>query len=162
MEREYEFFVTTDKPYNLAGAERCMIRRLVMRNHFDMKMAGPQINPSQHSSISTAMAKKKLKNRFRISEPRVKKEKANSRERIDARRLREKVAVRPKELRDRSGPTTSSKAGEDGKDKRNNMDGSLEARPVLKCGLRDDRIDPFKALPIPGTPELGALFHLCM
>ena len=132
-----------------------------MRNHFDMKMAGPQINPSQHSSISTAMAKKKLKNRFRISEPRIKKEKANSRERVDARRLREKGAARLKDLRDSSGPTTFSKAGEDGKDKRNNMDGTPEARPVLKCGLDDDQINPSKVSPIPGVPELGALFQLC-
>ncbi|KAI4693981.1 uncharacterized protein J4E84_002560 [Alternaria hordeiaustralica] len=160
MEREYEFFVTTDKPYNPAGAERCMIRRLVMRNHFDMKMAGPQINPSQHSSISTAMAKKKLKSRFRISEPRIKKKKANSRKTEDVRRSKEKGAARPNDLRDRSEPRTSSKAGEDGKDKRNNMDETMEARPVLNCGLDDDRIDPLKALPKPGTPELGVLFQL--
>ena len=133
-----------------------------MRNHFDMKMAGPHINPSQHSSISTAMAKKKLKNRFRISEPRIKKEKANSRERENVRRLREKGTARPKDLRDRLGPTTSSRAGGDGKDQRKNTDETLGARLVLKCGLRDDWIDPSKALPIPRTPELGALFQLCM
>ncbi|KAI4662883.1 uncharacterized protein J4E79_004194 [Alternaria viburni] len=161
MEREYEFFVTTDKPYNPAGAERCMIRRLVMRNHFDMKMAGPQINPSQHSSISTAMAKKKLKNRFRISEPRIKKKKANKRERVDTRGAREKGAARPKDLRDRSGPpTTSSKAWEDGKDKRKAPDETLTARLMLNCGLNDGRIDPSKASPIPGTSDLGALFQL--
>ena len=162
MEREYEFFVTTDKPYNPAGAERCMSRRLVTRNHFDMKMAGPQINPSQHSSISTAMAKKKLKNRFRISEPRIKKKKVNSRKTEDVRRSKEKGAARPNDLRDRSEPRTSSKAGEDGKDKRNNTDETMEARPVLNCGLDDDRIDPLKTLPKPGTPELGVLFQLCM
>ena len=161
MEREYKFFVTTDKPYNPAGAERCMIRRLVMRNHFDMKMAGSQINPSQHSSISTAMAKKKLRNRFRISEPRIKKEKANTREMVDTRRSREKGAARPKDLRDRSGPTTSSKAGEDGKDKRKDKDETLEPRPVLRCGLNSGRMDPFKASLLPGTPDLGALFQLC-
>ncbi|KAI4649405.1 hypothetical protein J4E93_003723 [Alternaria ventricosa] len=154
MEREYEFFVTTNKPYNPAGAERCMIRRLVMRNHFDMKIAGPQINPSQHSSISTAMAKKKLKNRFRISEPRIKKEKTNSRERENVQRSKEKGAARPKDLRGRSGPTTSSKAGEDGKDKTENTVETLEAMSVLECGLDNDRIDLFKALPIPETPEL--------
>ena len=159
MDREYQFFVTTDKPYNPAGAERCMIRRLVMRNHFDMKMAGPQINPSQHSSISTAMAKKKLKNRFRISEPRIKKEKANRREREDVRRSKGKGAAKPKDLRERSGPTTSWKAREDGQDKRNNMDETLA--PALNCGLDDDRIDPSKASPIPETPELSALFQLC-
>ncbi|KAI4919257.1 hypothetical protein J4E85_009515 [Alternaria conjuncta] len=158
MEREYEFFVTTDKPYNPAGAERYMIRRLVMRNHFDMKMAGPQINPSQHSSISTAMAKKKLKNRFRISEPRIKKKKVNSRKTEDIRRSKEKGAARPNDLRDRSEPRTSSKAGEDGKDKREDTDETLA--PGLKCGLDDDRIDPSKASPIPETPGLNALFQL--
>ncbi|KAI4958487.1 hypothetical protein J4E86_004088 [Alternaria arbusti] len=106
------------------------------------------------------MAKKKLKNRFRICEPRIKKKKATSREREDVRTSKEKGAARPNDLRDRSEPRTSSKAGEDGKDKRNDMNKTMEARPVLNCGLHDDRIDPFKALPIPGTPKLGALFQL--
>ena len=132
-----------------------------MRNHFDMKMAGPQINPSQHSSISTAMAKKKLKNRFRISEPRIKKKKVNSRKTEDVRRSKEKGAARPNDLRDRSEPRTSSKAGEDGKDKRRLPDETLTARLMLKCGLDDHRIELSKAVPLPETPELNALFQFC-
>ena len=79
----------------------------------------------------------------------------------DARRSKGKGAARPKDLRDRSEPTTSSKAGEDGKDNRNNIDKTMEARPVLNHGLDDDRIDLFKALPRPGIPELGVLLQLC-
>ncbi|KAI4910053.1 hypothetical protein J4E90_007483 [Alternaria incomplexa] len=106
------------------------------------------------------MAKKKLKNRFRICEPRIKKKKATSREREDVRTSKEKGAARPNDLRDRSEPRTSSKAGGDDKDRRKNTDEPLEAAPALECGLNTDRIDLFKASPTPGTLELGALFQL--
>jgi hypothetical protein len=173
MEREYEFFVTTDEPHQPAGAQRDTIRRLVMRNHFDMKIAGQQPNLSQHSSVSTIMAKKQLKSRFRISDVRSGELKSKSREREDTGAARKTSATRPKALRTRSGPTPPASAiGEETRrrssitkartngSKRNKSEPILE-RPVLMIDPSAHRMDPFDALPIPGTPQLDALFRLC-
>jgi hypothetical protein len=175
MEREYEFFVTTDEPHQPAGAQRDTIRRLVMRNHFDMKIAGQQPNLSQHSSVSTIMAKKQLKSRFRISDIQSGelKSKSKSREREDTGAARKKSATRPKALRTRSGPTpAASPIGEETRrrssitqartngSKRNKSEPILE-RPLLMIDPSAHRMDPFDALPIPGTPQLDALFRLC-
>lgn len=144
-----------------------------MRNHYDMKMTRPQLNPSQMSSISTAMAKKRLKNRFRISEPQNEKRRKESDGREHAGCPGGKSGIKQKVLRDRSSLMTSSNAEEDGKDKKSNItktranatirdwNGPITVMPVLKRGSSADRMDPFDIVPISGAPEVDVLFRLC-
>jgi hypothetical protein len=173
MEREYEFFVTTDEPHQPAGVERGMIRRLVMRNYFDTKMAALQLNSSQNNSVSTVIAKKKLKNRFRISEPQS-EDRYNERDgKSSGHGAEKKGAARPKALRTRSGPTLSSSVIEDRKgskscitkartnSRKRNTSEPIVLESTLKADPSAHLMDPFDALPIPGTSELDTLFQLC-
>jgi hypothetical protein len=173
MEREYEFFVTTDEPHQPAGVERGIIRRLVMRNYFDTKMARLQLNSSQNNSVSTVIGKKKLKNRFRISEPQNEDKNKEKNENSSGNEAGKKGATRPKALRTRSGPTLSSSVIEDRKgskscitkarthSRKRNISEPIVVESTLKADPSAHLMDPFDALSIPGTSELDTLFQLC-
>lgn len=172
-ERKYEFFVTTDEPHQPDGIQRNMIRRLVMRNYFDTKMAETQSSVPEHNSTSTATAKKQLKSRFRLSEPQKEKRKNVSKVSGDKCEQSGEKGRRPQVLRTRSGPIPSSSSIEEWSstknrsnrkrtniNKRNTSEPTVE-KPSPKIDPSAHRIDPFDALPIPGTPQLDALFRLC-
>jgi hypothetical protein len=161
MEREYEFFVTTDEPHQPAGVERGIIRRLVMRNYFDTKMARLQLNSSQNNSVSTVIGKKKLKNRFRISEPQ------------NEDKNKEKNGNSSGNEAGKKGPTLSSSVIEDRKgskscitkarthSRKRNISEPIVVESTLKADPSAHLMDPFDALSIPGTSELDTLFQLC-
>lgn len=172
-ERQYEFFVTTDEPHQPAGVERSTIRRLVMRNYFDAKIAGPQFNVPEHSSMSAVVAEKQLKSRFRLSGLGIEKRKTLGRQKEYLCKESKGGKRRPQVLRTRSGPTLLSsniEAGNSGighsnkteprTSRRNTSEPAFE-RPVLKAELNTHHVDPSSAPPIPDMPQLDALFQLC-
>lgn len=69
MDREYEFFVTTEEPHQPEGNDRGRIRRVVMRNFFETKWSDPSSNASEHNSKETVQKKTNLKSRFRLPKP---------------------------------------------------------------------------------------------
>ncbi|KAG9195107.1 hypothetical protein G6011_00227 [Alternaria panax] len=171
-ERKYEFFVTTDEPHQPAGVERSMIRRLVMRNYFDTKMAGPQLDVPEHTSISAVEAERQLKSRFRLSDISIERKKALERQKEDRCKKKKEKGKRPQASRAGSGPTPLSSTAVAGNSrkchlskkknsisKRNTSEPVVE-KPTLEADPSSHRMDPFDALPIPGTPQLDALFRL--
>jgi hypothetical protein len=175
MEREYEFFVTTEEPHQPEGAERGKIRRLVMRNFFDTKSAGPQVNTSEHSSASTVMAKKQLKSRFRLFNPGDNNKGVQSKKRENRDEESKDKGKRPQASRKTSGASGGSALTKDGRSMRGSLpkakDGggelqSSDAEPayrrlILKIDPSAHRFDPFDVLPVPGTRQLDTLFKLC-
>ncbi|KAL1795982.1 hypothetical protein ACET3X_006206 [Alternaria dauci] len=171
-ERQYEFFVTTDEPHQPAGVERSTIRRLVMRNYFDTKIAGPQFNVPEHSSMSAVVAEKQLKSRFRLSGLGIEKRKSLSRQKEYLCKETKGEKRRPQVLRTRSGPTPLSSTigtGNSGighynetehSTSRRNPSEPAPERSVPKADLDTHHVDPFGAPPIPDTPQLDALFRL--
>ncbi|KAF2821065.1 hypothetical protein CC86DRAFT_397570 [Ophiobolus disseminans] len=172
QEREYEFFVTTDKPHQPEGTDRGLIRRLVMRNFFEAKGAEPQINISEHHSATTVLAKKQLKSRFRLSKVEEHKIGVKSRRRdcIEGTDTAKRTRSRPLRTLSSgtngsdlvqgdasmtSGPKRVPKHDEHlGGEKRN------DDRALLKTNPGAHRFDPFDVLPVPGTPQLDMLFKL--
>ena len=173
MNREYEFFVTTGEPHQPNCAERGMIRRLVMRNFFDSKAAAPQSNASKHSSASTAMAEKQLKNRFRLLKPAKEKKETKTRESETYNQKGKAKGKRPRAPRTTSSVAKASAHSGDETSRRESTDqgasddsnripyGLALNKPMLELDLNAHRMDPFDVLPIPGTPELDMLFRLC-
>jgi hypothetical protein len=174
MEREYEFFVTTDERHQPAGEQRNMIRRLVMRNYFETKMARPQLNEPESSSATTVVAKRQLKNRFRVGERGIEIGRDSSIIKKVTSEQSQSGKRRPQVRRTRSGPAPSGSATGDGSSKagrstatrmkstkRNTSEPAAE-NPALEIEPSAHRIDPFDALPIQGTPQLDFLFRLCM
>ncbi|KAF2732912.1 hypothetical protein EJ04DRAFT_496075 [Polyplosphaeria fusca] len=175
MDREYEFFVTTNEPHQLEGQERGLIRRLVMRNFFETKWTDPTNASSEHTSASTVKSKKRLKSRFRLSKPgqEVAESKSASRRRNAEQRGSgeegEKREKRPRATRKQSGVSETSEP--DSSSSPTSRRGSLidgesaeasksKARLVLKINPSAHRFDPFNVLPVPGTPQLDILFKL--
>lgn len=181
MDREYEFFVTTEEPHQPEGVERGLIRRLVMRNFFETKWAGPQKNSSENNSASTVMAKTQLKNRFRLSK--MGEEKREPRSRTEPRDDDGRTTPRrPRASRVNSGRTESSVGADEemsqmsrtssrknspteeegGNIKQKRTSGKArDLRLILKINPSTHRFDPFDVLPVPGTPQLDTLFKLC-
>lgn len=177
MEREYEFFVTTEEPQQPEGSDRGLIRRLVMKNFFDSKSAGPSSNTSEHNSASTVQAKTKLKSRFRLS-------KSGQPEAENKTKTRHKHTTRNesgeekvnRESRERSSISgirkpdiyqlkDQGRTGHRGQSS-NEATGTVTGRPptgpeLLKTNPNTHRFDPFDVLPVPGTPQMDILFKLC-
>jgi hypothetical protein len=175
IERKYEFFVTTGEPHQPEGVERGKIRRLVMRNFFDSKSTGSQTNISEHSSASTALAKKQLKSRFRLSNSNddskdIKGMRGNSKEEENkGKEKRPRASRKTSVTSQKSAPTTDTRGirASLAKPKQggNNMQDSdtepADRRLILKVDLSPHRFDPFDVLPVPGTQQLDTLFKLC-
>lgn len=177
LNREYEFFTTTNVPLRAEGTERGRIRRLVMRNFFESKTVGSQENGSEHSSASTVMAKKQLKNRFRLSKdggekPATKSKKSNGKEAPSrAKRKRTKAAQTSPGVSDDSRSTedgtslqnsTPATSAEDRISIEGKSKGKVkDVRILLKISPSAHRLDPFDVLPVPGSPQLDLLFRLC-
>jgi hypothetical protein len=175
IERKYEFFVTTGEPHQPEGVERGKIRRLVMRNFFDSKSAGSQINISEHSSACTALAKKQLKSRFRLSgskdgDKEVMGVRGNGKEeenkgkgkRPRAPRKTAGASQKSELINDtRNTRASSAKMKDDGGNMLDNDARPADRRLVLKTDLSAHRFDPFDVLPVPGTQQMDTLFKLC-
>ncbi|KAF2034222.1 hypothetical protein EK21DRAFT_97672 [Setomelanomma holmii] len=173
-DREYEFFVTTDEPHQPEGTDRGLIRRIVMRNFFESKLAGSQNNVSENNSASTVMAKKQLKSRFRIPKPGQNERKPQTKTRDskqDPKTVKKKIS---KHTKNTSVATTASekaeheislistpKSGSSEDDNDTKRDSKrLDERIVLKASPSSHSFDPFDVLPVPGTPQLDMLFKL--
>jgi hypothetical protein len=175
-DREYEFFVTTDEPHQPEGMERGLIRRLVMRNFFETKGAGVQNNISEHNSASTVMAKKGLKNRFRLSKfgedgaETKSKRRDGKEEPATVKRKRPKAKRTLSTVTDASGVTqngmslASSPKGHYEDEEEQTMSKGKEKKQekklLLKINPSAHRFDPFDVLPVPGTQQLDVLFKL--
>ncbi|KAF2122194.1 hypothetical protein BDV96DRAFT_609179 [Lophiotrema nucula] len=177
MEREYEFFVTTDEPHQPEGSERGKIRRLVMRNFFETKLSGPATTSSKNNSASTVQSKQKLKSRFRLPKPgqEFSEQKAKPKAKTTERRgTKEEGERREKKSRSSRKLSGNSEIPEQCPQSRANsrrnsleeveVEGSevLRSKPrlLLKINPNSHRFDPFDVLPIPGTPQLDMLFKL--
>lgn len=178
MEREYEFFVTTEEPHQPEGADRGRIRRLVMRNFFESRAIGSQDTSSEQSSATTVLAQKELRNRFRLSKATEEERKPQDEKKKGKGKEQRHIKDRPKTARMLSGSTddtrvrtATTKTGKRKKELPKESGGS--SREVRKVGLREDKrqtlkanprthlFDPFDVLPIPGSPQLDTLFKLC-
>lgn len=179
MEREYEFFVTTDEPHQPDGPERGRIRRLVMRNFFESKWSDPTNNSSENSSASTVQAKKNLKSRFRLPKPgqdvEPKKSKAkttsarrNSREEAEKREKRPKISRTQSGTSDPYDASSKSRTSSGRGSPINIAEGGVtdagtshqKPRLLLKINPNAHRFDPFDVLPVQGSPQLDMLFKL--
>ena len=69
MDREYEFFVTTQEPRRPNGKDRGRVRRVVMRNFVEAKGSKGNGNGSEKISNETVEKKGGLKARFRLEKP---------------------------------------------------------------------------------------------
>ncbi|KAF2187900.1 hypothetical protein K469DRAFT_568299 [Zopfia rhizophila CBS 207.26] len=173
MEKEYEFFVTTDEPRQPDGPERGLIRRLVMRNFFETKCSAPSNNSSEHSSATTVQARTRLKHRFRLPKPGQElmhskpKPKTKNTER---RSTKEDEAIGKKKRRrcSRKQSGHSDVSGKSGSSSRKaspvecEKGDAAKAKPrlLLKINPNAHRFDPFDVLPVPGTRQLDLLFKL--
>ncbi|KAF2261298.1 hypothetical protein CC78DRAFT_535759 [Lojkania enalia] len=175
MDREYEFFVTTEKPHQPDGPERGLIRRLVMRNFFETKWAGPASDTSEHNSASTIQSKGKLKTRFRLRKPgqdftnQKTKPKSGTSERQarkaegESTKQRTGSSIKLSGNSDTSEPSTQRMAvgrwplSTDGESR---ASGKTKPRSLLNANPNAHRFDPFDVLPVPGTPQLNMLFRL--
>lgn len=170
MDRQYEFFVTTNEPHQPVGVERGLIRRLVMRNFFDTKWAGPKNNASEHNSASAVMAQRQLRSRFRLAEAGEGRRATKCRGRMSKEeeqrqgysRVKEKPAGADDEMSTTNSPKESpTKLGDSYKERRQNDRKAENMGLVLKINPSSHRFDPFNVLPVPGTPGLDFLFQLC-
>jgi hypothetical protein len=173
--RKYEFFVTTGEPHQPEGVERGKIRSLVMRNFFDAKSAGSQTNISEHSSASTALAKKQLKSRFRLSNSNDGNKEMMSMRRNSKEEENKGKGKRPSASRktsvtsQKSAPTTDTrgiraslaKSKQDDSNTQDNDTEPADRNLILKVDPSPHRFDPFDVLPVPGTQQLDTLFKLC-
>lgn len=179
MDREYEFFVTTEEPHQPEGVERGRIRRVVMRNFFEAKWAGPNNNASENNSASTVMAGKQLKSRFRLSKIGDGKRQTKDKRR-DSSKENVKIVKENKQrvVKTDSRPTEGTAAVEQQKSRRTNRKSSLaedkdatkrrkknnlnerDKRLLLRISPGVHRFDPFDVLPVPGSPQLDTLFQL--
>jgi hypothetical protein len=175
MEREYEFFVTTDEHHQPEGQERGLIRRLVMRNFFETKWSGPSNNSSELNSASTVQSKQRLRSRFRLPKP---GQEFTQQKSTVKRRKPDKPGIgdgdkregRTRNTRTQSGVSETSEpsiASCSGSGRASPVDGecveSGNPRPriLLKINPGSHRFDPFDVLPVPGSPQLDTLFKLC-
>lgn len=69
MDREFEFFVTTQEPHRPDEKERNRIRQLVMRNFIETKWSKGNDNASENISNVTVQKKTALKSKFRLPKP---------------------------------------------------------------------------------------------
>jgi hypothetical protein len=167
--------VTTEEPHQPEGVERGKIRRLVMRNFFETKSAGPQTNASEHSSASTVMAKKQLKNRFRLPKSGEDMKDPGSKRREGKIEGGKGKGKRPQGSRKTSGASQRSTLTNEGRSIRGSpaktKNGGTEllasdlettdTRLILRIEPSAHRFDPFDVLPVPGTQQLDTLFKLC-
>ena len=174
MEREYEFFVTTEEPQQPDGLDRGRIRRLVMRNFFETKGSETANCSSKQSSASTVQAKTQLKARFRLSKGGDDKSGRKSKG-SGKKGESNKEEVDRKDSKRRSSRRLSAQIAT----LQPNTDGHIGNEPaaidkgvpeeyprpgrriVLKIIPSAHRFDPFDVLPVPGSAELGLLFNLC-
>ncbi|EUC40429.1 hypothetical protein COCMIDRAFT_9692 [Bipolaris oryzae ATCC 44560] len=167
MARQYEFFVTTTKPHLPNGAERGMIRRLVMRNFFDTKTPMPQMDIPEQSSATTVMARNQLSNRFRIQ--RSTHDNATKGGKLMLRngkgRSKGKRRLSPIGTTEAYSMDQITRKGyymeKDAKER--SREGTVESVlkiPKLRIDPSAHRIDPFDILPIPGTRHFDMLFQL--
>jgi hypothetical protein len=167
IKQEYEFFVSTSTPHQLEGTKRALIRRLVMRNFFETKGAGRKITASESHSASTVMAKTRLKNRFRLSEPRRDQEEYSKEESNKVKRKRAKiqgtscVATCARNQAENTTKTSKKILKVENRQDRTANEGPKHASMSLTPNPNTHRFDPFDVLPVPGTPSLDRLFKLC-
>lgn len=175
LDREYEFFITTDEPQQPDGVRRGLIRRLVMRNFIETRSVGSGNNISEQNSAKTIQAKTQLKSRFRLSKAGQQGYETTSRRRKSKEESNTGVVNRPSNKRiitveangiegieqeigvDRSLSGQSMDVDLVMKSSRKRQDQSI----VLKINPSSHRFDPFDVLPIPGTRKLDMLFKLC-
>ncbi|KAF1968520.1 hypothetical protein BU23DRAFT_583196 [Bimuria novae-zelandiae CBS 107.79] len=168
MEREYEFFVTTEEPNQPDGQDRGRIRRVVMRNFFETKSVEGGNRTSEHNSKETVQKKTSLKSRFRLSKP--------GQEAEAASRTKPKATWKQQqEDRKKGGRPTVSRQSSDDSQKRNGgtlsqrtspsdsakfTKGNKKTKLILRINPVAHRFDPFDVLPVPGTPQLDILVKL--
>lgn len=168
MARQYEFFVTTTKPHLPNGAERGMIRRLVMRNFFDTKITAPQADIPEQSSATTVMARNQLSSRFRVQ--RSKNDNAtkggklvskNGKGKTKGKRRSSPIGTTEAHLMNQiTGKGYFTAKDAKGRSREGTVESILKI-PKLRIDPSAHRIDPFDILPIPGTPHFDMLFQLC-
>ncbi|KAF2649623.1 hypothetical protein K491DRAFT_721513 [Lophiostoma macrostomum CBS 122681] len=173
MEREYEFFVTTEEPQQPNGPERGLIRRLVMRNFFETRGSEIASSSSKQSSASTVQAKTQLKTRFRLSK--VSDEKSGRKAKGVGRKTgNDSEEIGRRDDRRRSSQRLSRQTSglqSNGTDDNTNEPATVDEqvsgeypksgrRILLKIIPSAHRFDPFDVLPVPGSAELDLLFKL--
>jgi hypothetical protein len=175
MDKEYEFFVTTEEPHQPEGHDRGLIRRLVMRNFFETKWSGPENNTSERNSKEAIRAKLKLKSRFRLPKPgqEIREPKAKPKSKITGRSTNEEAKKKQRSRRPAKDP---SELHSEGCGQNNNRPGtrklSTEERNgdmgriqngdmLLRLSPSVHRIDPFDVLPVAGSPQMDILLRLC-
>lgn len=166
--REYEFFVTTEKPHLPHGAERGMIRRLVMRNFFDTKATAPLVDKSEHSSAATVMTRQQLSSRFRLNKSATEKDNKGAKSTLKrgkgknrAERHYPTKATMEASLTDEPIRKRCNLPGERRDKSQEEGTESALKTPRLRIDPSSHRIDPFDILPVPGTPQFDLLFQLC-
>lgn len=175
MDREYEFFVTTEEPHHLEGQERGLIRRLVMKNFFENKWSSPAKPASETSSASTVQARTRLKSRFRL--PRSDQSKSHSKK---ASRSKARCASKEDHVGSKKRPKGEQQPS-DSSETSTSPDSQASNQLVLPIATYEIhgtksfvangfvirfnpgayRLDPFDVLPLPGSPELDTLLRLC-
>ncbi|KAF2472848.1 uncharacterized protein BDR25DRAFT_333128 [Lindgomyces ingoldianus] len=178
MEREYEFFVTTDESHQPDGASRGLIRRLVMRHFFEAKSSTPANNSSEYNSASTVQAKTQLQSRFRLSKAgqtptgsgsnakgknsEHKKNKVVGENKDKRLKSTRKLSGTP-DMTEASDQSVRSRTGSRKASPKENGRGEVskeKPRLLLKANPNSNRFDPFDVLPVPGTAHLDMLFKL--
>ena len=179
MDKEYEFFVTTDEPHQPEGSDRGLIRRLVMRNFFETKWSGPEKNTSERNSKEAVKAKPNLKSRFRLPKPGQEirepkpKPKPKPKSKSTEQRTSEEAQKKPRSPRPVRKSAEHYSEGRDSNTSRpRTRKLSMEEKSGGKAQKSNDglllrpspsahRFDPFDVLPIAGSPQMDILFRLC-
>jgi hypothetical protein len=174
-QRKFQFIVTTEQPHQPDGAQRGLIRRLVMRNFFDTKCSGigKEGESSEMSSEATMKAKGRLKTRFRLGNNPQEKPKKESRK-PKRRKGEGETQERGKPAMARTHSASSEGAPRGSENAAQNQSPPTAKSPEpeadetkQKTGIiisktpSADRFDPFDVLPVPGTHQLDLLFRLC-
>jgi hypothetical protein len=173
-QRTFQFFVTTEQPHQPEGAQRGLIRRLVMRNFFETKGSGieKEGERSEMSSEATMKAKGRLKTRFRLGKTQQEKQKKEARTpkrrkgEGDAQEKRKPAMTRTHSASSESAqrgsknaaqshsPPTAESPEADADETKKKTGTTISNSPSAV------RFDPFDVLPVPGTHQLDLLFRL--
>lgn len=184
INREYNFFVTTDSQHQPEGMDRGLIRRLVMRNFFDTRGASAEVETcaSANNSAKTVLAKKQLKSRFRLTnvaaEPKKSRNRSESKSKethnmIENEGTEKVTRAKAKKKRPKASRTTFSSTNTSSNSTSisptnvfpawqspSSTHASAKQHTVFCQNPSTQLIDPFDVLPIPNSPHLTFLFKL--
>lgn len=173
-DRKHEMGPNSNTPQQTDGVGKEFKHRSIMHN-FKIRGGASLADTSEVTSVSTALAGKQLKNRFRLSTTPHSDVESKRKKRTGVTEQNPQKIPLSQSARTVSGPTGTNKErgnlmGPSKKTHKHQLTDqvsekknakSKDQRILLKISPSTHRLDPFDVLPVPGTAQLDNLFKLC-